>query len=375
MAVSYLGTYSPFEPLSEQAMLSLGSMEGLDYAPKKKSVWRANTPGYAMAAGIAAAAFGVHAVPALRPVSASIIAIVLAVLLRNLFTVPPNVLAGCKHVVRNVIPVAIVCAGAGISLTRVAGVGWRSLVITMVCMALALASAVLASRWLGLSRRTGILLGAGTAICGTSAIVAVAPLIEAEDEDVTLSVGTVSLLGLILMFALPLAGRLLGMGQDAFGVWAGTSIHAVPQVLAAGFTYGPEAGTLATLVKLARVTLLAPFMLLLTLVLRADRVSTQYARLIPPFVWGFLTLAVLNTLGLLPVLGFPSTGVLSSLSVRLGTWLVEAGNWLLTLAMAAIGLEVNLRLLVRVGGRALLAGFMAVVVLCLASLGLIRAIL
>jgi len=208
-----------------------------------------------------------------------------------------------------------------------------------------------------------------------SAIVAAAPLVDAEDEDITLSVGTVSLLGLILMFALPAIAALIGLDQRAFGIWAGSSIHAVPQVVAAGFTYGPEAGALATLVKLARVALLAPFLLCLTFLTRgAGTGNIPVFRLIPPFVWGFLALAVINTLGLMPALVVQPLGWDHTATVRLGPWLVEAGNWLLTLAMAAIGLEVNLRLLIRVGAKGLAAGVAAMIVLCAASLLLIRAL-
>jgi len=226
----------------------------------------------------------------------------------------------------------------------------------------------------GLLRKTSLLIGAGTAVCGTSAIVAAAPLIEADDEDVTLSVGTVNLLGLILMFALPVAGGLMGLDQTSFGVWAGTSIHAVPQVVAAGFTYGSEAGTLATLVKLARVTLLIPFLVILLMLSgKGERPHMSYSRLIPAFLWGFLILAALNTASLLPSLQFqPAAWVSPPAQLALGPSLVEAGNWLLTLAMAAIGLEVNLRLLVKVGIRALAAGTGAAVVLCAATWSMIR---
>ena len=103
------------------------------------------------------------------------------------------------------------------------------------------------------------------------------------------------------MFLLPAVGGLLHLRDDAFGVWAGTSIHAVPQVVAAGFAYSASAGALATLVKLVRVTLLAPFLFVLGYPVCAPQrlaVAIQYARLVPPFVYGFLALSLLNTLGL-----------------------------------------------------------------------------
>jgi len=377
------GTYSPFEPLTEEAMLSLGSMEGLLEVPAARKRRERLWPGYAAAAGIAAIAYGLHYLPVApfliqnkRPISASIIAIIVAVMIRNLLTVPAAALPGCKNVVRRMIPAAIVLTGAGLNLGQVAGVGWPALLITVAGMCIATVSALWLGRRMGLMRNTSLLIGTGTAVCGTSAIVAAAPLIEADEEDVTLSIGTVNFLGLILMFALPVAGGLLGLDQTAFGVWAGATIHAVPQVVAAGFTYGPEAGTLATLVKLARVTMLVPFLLLLLLMTGKRRSDIHAGRLIPTFLWGFLALAALNSIGLIPSLQFQQAlGMTQPAVVALGPWLVEAGNGLLTLAMAAIGLEVNLRLLVKVGSRALLAGSGAAVVLCGGAWLLIRVLL
>jgi uncharacterized integral membrane protein (TIGR00698 family) len=381
MSTLRAGTYSPFEPMTDDALLSLGSMEGLAELPSTRRKSERLWPGYAAAAGISLIAYAIHYLPffpflvgARRPISASIIAIVVAVLIRNLLTVPAAALPGCKSVIRKMIPAAIVLTGAGLNLTQVAGVGWKALLITVAGMGLATIAALALGSRFGLLRKTSLLIGAGTAVCGTSAIVAAAPLIEADDEDVTLSVGTVNLLGLILMFALPVAGGLLGLDQTRFGVWAGTSIHAVPQVVAAGFTYGSQAGTLATLVKLARVTLLVPFLLVLLMLSgKGRRTQLRYGRLIPAFLWGFLILAGLNTASLLPSLQFhPAAWLSPPASLALGPSLVELGNWLLTLAMAAIGLEVNLRLLMRVGTRALAAGAGAAIALCAATWAMIR---
>jgi uncharacterized integral membrane protein (TIGR00698 family) len=236
-------------------------------------------------------------------------------------------------------------------------------------MAVSMLASIWIGRALGVLHRTRMLIGAGTAICGTSAIVAVAPLIDAEDQDLMLSIGTVNILGLALMFLLPAAGGLLHLSNEAFGVWAGTTIHAVPQVVAAGFAYSASAGALATLVKLVRVTMLAPLLFLIGL-LQARRsgssVAIRYSRLVPPFVYGFLALALCNTLGLFPVLQF-----------RFGNWpladlLANLGEVLLAVSMAAMGLEVNIRFLAHTGGRAVLTGAAASLVLCVTSLLLIR---
>ena len=137
------------------------------------------------------------------PVSAAIIAIVAGVVVRNLLPLPAASIEGAKGLARRVIPITIVLTGAGLNLVRVASVGSRALAITVLCMTIAMAATVWLARWFRVLPRTGLLIGAGTAICGTSAIVAVAPLIEADDHDLMISIGTVNILGLVLMFALP----------------------------------------------------------------------------------------------------------------------------------------------------------------------------
>jgi uncharacterized integral membrane protein (TIGR00698 family) len=267
----------------------------------------------------------------------------------------------------------IVLTGATLSFANAKAVGLRAFLIIVGTMAASMASAWILGKMLGVWPRTSVLIGAGTAICGNSAIVAVAPLIDAEDRDVMLSMGAINVLGLVLMFVSPFLGGLIGMTDDGYGVWAGSTIHAVPQAVAAGFAFSAKAGGIATLVKLVRVALLAPLLLALALGYarsRKDRVTVHYARLVPPFLWGFFGLFLLNSLSLLPVLQFQS-----GYKVDLAQVLTETGNILLTLAMAAMGLEVNLRMFVKVGGTALIVGAGACAIACLVSWIMIRALL
>jgi uncharacterized integral membrane protein (TIGR00698 family) len=315
-----------------------------------------------------------------RPVSQAIIAILLGALARNLFRLPNVVLEGSKGIVRKVIPLTIVLTGFSLNLTSIEKVGVRALAIILAGICVATGSAYVFGRMLKLWTRTALLIGAGTAICGNSAIVAVAPLIEATDEDLLLSMSTINLLGLPLMFLFPLAGALLGLGDQAYGVWAGTSIHAVPQVVAAAFAFSPGAGSIGTLVKLVRVALLAPFTFVLAIAYARRKstsgVAIRYSRLVPPFFWGFIAAALMNTLGLIPALEFhPAWTAAQSFSISTASMLVEAGSFLLALAMAAMGLEVDIRFLARVGGRALLCGVLSCLALCISSLALIRLLL
>ncbi len=384
-----------FYGISPEAQQSLDSMEGVylhpvvEFKPALETPPEPNPwPGYLTAAAVAAASYAIHYLPVAPfrvvsgaagsgntvryPVSASILAILLGIALRNLFRLPNTILESAKGMPRRVIPPSIVLTGASLNLAAIATAGAPALVITMLGILVAFALSVWFGSLLKLWRKTAILIGAGTAICGTSAIVAVAPLIEAENQDIMLAIGTVNILGLLLMFAMPLAAGAMHLGNQAFGVWAGTSIHAVPQVVAAAFSYGNEAGSLATLVKLVRVAMLAPFIFVLGVWMargRDAKTRIRYSRLVPGFVWGFLVLAALNTFKLLPVLQFafgvyPSAGLITN-----------AGEILLAVSMAAMGLEVNIAQMAKVGGRALLAGSLSAIALCGVSLLLIRILL
>ena len=390
--------YGGIVTLSPEAALSLGSMEGVYDTPVRQApVIPGRWGGYLLAAAAAAAAYGLHYLPIApftldtasggtrHPIGAAIIAIILGVMIANLIKLPKPVVAGAKSIVRSVIPYAIVCVGAGLNLVAISQAGLSALSIMLGAVVFAYGAAYLIGRMLGLPHKTATLLGVGTGICGSSAIVAAAPLIDAEDEDMVLSIGAVNLLGLIMMLLLPAVAPLIGISAERFGVWCGATIHAVPQVLAAGdayYTGGADAAKSAewaTLIKLGRVALLAPLVFVLALVharKRAsvgsgDNVSVRYHQLVPWFIWGFIIMAALATKGWLPHLSFGEGGD----TIALADVIKFAGKVLLTFAMAAIGLGVNLRLMIGVGGRAVIAGALSSILLALAALGLVYALL
>jgi uncharacterized integral membrane protein (TIGR00698 family) len=358
---------------------------------KVKHAW----PGMLLAALVAAAAIGIHYLPfapflverpsgSARPISAAIIAILAGMLFRNFGPWTSAATAGCKTIIKKVIPIAIVLTGAKLNLIQLADVGAGALATIVICIGVAMLSAVYLGKLLGIGKRVALLIGVGTGICGNSAIVAVAPLIEADDEDLVLSIGTVNLFGLIAMLVLPAIGAMIDISDSAFGIWAGTSVHAVPQAVAAGYAFSFEAGTMATLAKLVRVALLAPLVCVLAIYYarrhssptdRSMPIVIHYARFVPWFVWGFAVMATLGTLGLIPTLMFSPADSVSGWGVPESVSLTTVSAWwgklLLIWAMAAIGLEVNVRMLGGVSGKAILCGLGASVVLGVASLLLV----
>lgn len=361
--------------LSPEAFASLDSMEGIELprprsiAPPRSGIW--SRLGLLAALSIAAAAWGVHLL--FPPVGAAILAIVLGGVIRNSLSLPQALIEDCKGLVKRVIPVTIVLTGASVNLSEVARVGAPSLAVILAAVACGCFVAVLAGRMITISRNAALLVGCGTAICGTSAIIASAPIIGADDDDLLLSVSTINILGLVVMFALPPLGAAIHLSQQSFGIWAGVTVHAVPQAITTGFAYSAQSGALATLTKLVRVTLLAPFLLILALTAsRNGRARMSWSTLLPRFIWGFLALAACNTLHLFPELSFHLPFGTGNWSGPMTTILSQLAEALLTLSMAAMGLEVNLRFLLRTGLAALGVGVAASVAQILVTFGLIR---
>jgi len=369
--------------LSQQAAQSFDSMEGLWEVPAPKKVLSRGEIGKAAALilGLVGLAYALHFMPAApfrliengvirRPVGVALLAIVLGVLVGNLVHLPAYLTSCCRKVVQFLIPFAIVCIGAGLDFRLIGQAGLQALGVTLAAMALGYGAAFGAGLLFGLPRRTAALLGVGTSICGSSAIVAAAPLLDADEDDLVVSVATVNLMGLAAMVCMPAVGALLDMTSRQFGTWCGATIHAVPQVVAAAdalATGGSNAVEWATMTKLTRVALLAPIMVMLAASKgRRDDIQGGQAgrragilRMIPWFVWGFLALALLRSVGALPSLVFEG----ASEGIKVAGLLRFVGKVLLVIALAAIGLTVNVRKLGAAGGKALLAGTVSTVIL------------
>jgi uncharacterized integral membrane protein (TIGR00698 family) len=320
-----------------------------------------------------------------HPIEGVMLAIILGMALSNAWAVPKPFQTGIKFSVKKLLPLGIILLGARLDLKDLLKVGLEGLVLSIFETGIALLLLALLTRALKLPGKLGTLLGVGTAICGGTAIVATAPVIEAEEKDVVFSVATVTLLGLIGMFTLPLIGHFMGLSSKAFGVWAGLAIHQTPQVIAAGFAYSPEAGQTATIVKLARVCLLAPVVFLIGVFYARKRLKEtgsdekkriNYFHLFPMFVLGFLAMALLKTLGLLPDLTvhlaqnpFFNPG---AHTVNVGWAAEQISKICITISMAGVGLETKFASMRQTGLKPFAASLIAVLVLAALLLFLIR---
>lgn len=373
--------FSGLQILDDAAFSSLGSMEAIDWDAFEQKKTSALWPGLALAGIFALTAICLHRFvlkPAAIPLGASVLAMLFGLVFRQFFQKTLTFMNGCRWIVSKLIPIAVIALGAGLSLKALAAGSVLWLLMAVMVVAISFGAAILLGRLLGVKRSTAILIGAGTGICGSSAILAVAPLIKSKDADIVISVTVINLIGLLAMaFCIASAG-LTPIAAETFGVWTGATIHAIPTVAAAAFDHSDEAGQTATLVKLMRVAMLAPLIFGLALVhCRKEKKegNLKTFRLIPYFVWGFVGLALLNTFGLLPVLQFSGENgnlFAQDYSVGLSGILTQMGKWILTLAMAAIGIQVAFRPLFRAGGKSILLAVLTWLVVVAFVLGFLK---
>ncbi len=285
----------------------------------------------------------------------------LGVVVANTFGSPPAAAPGVRFAVQRVLRLGIILLGARLSLAAIIAIGLDALGLVIACMTLALAVALLAGRLFGLPPRLALLIGVGTAVCGNTAIVATAPVIKAEDREVSYAVATITLFGTLAVFASPLIGRALGLSDVDFGTWAGVAVNDTSQVVAASSAYSPQARDVATVVKLIRNALMAPLIVLIAWwwQRRAETgdVSGGIRKAVPLFVLGFIALALLRTVGII--------------DSGLAALLDELARACILVALAGVGLSTRLREMRAIGPAPLYAGFGTSVLLAAVSLAAI----
>jgi uncharacterized integral membrane protein (TIGR00698 family) len=314
------------------------------------------------------------------PLSPIMLAILLGLIIRNTIGVPTAYEQGLRLCLRTVLRVGIVLLGLKLSLAALGQISLLAVPIVIVCIASALATVMLVGRALGLSRRLGMLIAVGTSVCGVSAIVATAPVIDAEEDETSYAVGCITLFGLLALFVYPmLAHSLFEAGDRASGIFLGTAIHDTAQVAGAGLMYKQQydsEGVLKTAmaVKLIRNLSMALLIPLIAMIYHRGASSSRVARpqwsqMVPLFVLGFAAMAMVRTIG---DMGQRSFGVLDHETWQ--QWLATADTaavWCLTTAMAAVGLGTGLARLRGLGWRPLCAGLAAALAVGAVSAALI----
>ena len=339
-------------------------------------------PGLALCLGVTLTAYAVEAGEQRllgRPwLEALVLAILIGTAVRSLWTPGPRCRCGIDFSAKVLLEVAVMLLGAAISFRTLAAVGPGLLFGIAGVVALVIPTSFLICRALGLPRRMAILVACGNSICGNSAIAAVAPVIGADGDDVAASIAFTAVLGVLVVLGLPLLVPILSLSQAQFGVLAGLTVYAVPQVIAAAAPIGLAAVQIGTLVKLVRVLMLGPVVLVLSVlasrlgeeadeaapaVTAGDRTKAgrlALHRVVPWFILAFLALATLHTLDLIPVAALPPAAGFA--------------NLLTILSMAALGLGVDVKVVARAGLRVTGAVTASLLALGGVSLALIHAL-
>lgn len=252
---------------------------------------------------------------------------------------------GIEFSARSVLRFGIALLGARISVEMIIGLGPKMVVLVVAGVILTLLSGLIGARLLKRGWRFGLLTGGSVAICGASAamaISAVLPKNEHSERNLIFTVLSVTVLSTLAMIVYPMLTTVFGFSDFTSGVFLGGTIHDVAQVVGAGFSVSDQTGEVATLVKLIRVSMLAPVVLIISLSVRRFSTGSDPVASTPPllpfFVVGFLTFATLNSLGLIPK---AATDYIAGIS-----------RWALLISIAAVGMKTSLKRILDVGGQA-----------------------
>ncbi len=253
--------------------------------------------------------------------------------------------------------IAVVMLGAAVSARTVAALGPALIAGIVLTVLIAIAVSYGISRLCGLHSKMSMLVACGNSICGNSAIAAVAPVIGAQADDIAASIAFTAVLGVITVLLLPLLVPLLKLSLTQYGVLAGLTVYAVPQVLAATLPIGALSNQVGTVVKLVRVLMLGPVVLVLSLLFRHAGPKLQISQLVPWFIAGFLVVLGLRSAGLIPAAALvPIKTTAAALT---------------TISMAGLGLGVDVRVVAKAGLRVTGAVTVSLIILVVISYGLI----
>jgi uncharacterized integral membrane protein (TIGR00698 family) len=337
-------------------------------------------PGLGLCGAIAAAAYLLQQVELSAFGRAWIEALVLAILVgavvRTAWMPGERWRSGIEFSAKLLLEIAVVLLGASVSAATILTAGWPLLVSILGIVAGAILLSFGIGRLLGLSKRLAVLVACGNSICGNSAIAAVAPVIGADGDEVAASIAFTAVLGVVVVLVLPVIGAMLGMTPVAYGALAGLTVYAVPQVVAATAPVGAGAVQIGTLVKLIRVLMLGPVCLALSLVSarlreqadepaphvtagdRPARGRPPLHQLVPWFIVGFVGMALLRSLNLIPAPALPLIGT--------------AVTVFMVISMAALGLGVDIRTVSRSGRAVTLTVILSLLALGMTSFFLVR---
>lgn len=304
-------------------------------------------------------------------VGGPVFALLIGILLNLFIGSNSRLEAGFNFTSKRLLKLAIVLLGFGLSIGQILEVGKISLVVMIFTLAAAFGFGHLFGRLFKMNWKLSSLISAGTGICGGSAIAALAPVMEADDSDVTYAISATFIFDVMMIILFPIMGRALGLTDLAYGLWTGTAVNDTSSVVAAGYAYSNAAGEFATIVKLTRTLSIIPTVLVFSYLTqkikqrelvnnsRMNQVTPKekisFKAILPYFIIFFILAAIVNSLGLIPA--------------NIGVMLKSTSKFLMIMALGAIGLKTNLRDVKKAGIAPMFHGFIISAIVVIVSLG------
>lgn len=315
------------------------------------NVWKI-APGLLLSMLIAVAARFIENLLPIHIIGASVIALLIGMLI-NSFWKPVYLAPGIKFTSKKVLKLAIILLGASLSINVILSVGKLSLVVMFFTLLTCFGGGYFVGKALKLDWKISNLISAGTGICGGSAIAAIAPVIDAEDTDIAYAMSATFIFDMAMIVLFPIMGRMLGLTDMAYGLWAGTAVNDTSSVVAAGYAYSEAAGDFATMVKLTRTLSIIPTVLVFAFVnlriKRKQNAKTEEKKkinilgLFPWFIAWFVALAIINSFGLIPI--------------EVSSAAKNTSKFLMVSALAAIGLNTSFKDVKKAGINPMIHGF------------------
>ena len=274
-----------------------------------------------------------------------VVGILIGIIVTNTWKEQKNFTKGIKATAKRVLQMAIVLFGFQMNFKNVIAMGSKAILLIFCVVATSFTVAFLVGKLLKMPTNEKTLIGVGTAICGGSAIAAVSPILEAEDKEVVRAISTIFLFNIIAAFLFPAIGRMTGMSDTLFGMWAGSAINDTSSVVAAGYAFSDGAGDIATIVKLTRTIMIIPVSLIIAFMKSGkdgDKSQTSVMKSFPWFILVFLLASVVNTTGIIPA--------------AMTSYWSKMGKFLIIVAMVAIGFGCDVGQLIKGGKKSILLG-------------------
>lgn len=280
----------------------------------------------------------------------SLIALVLGMLLNPLLNRKKDLNSGVDFTSSIILKVGIILAGISLSFTQVVQAGKYALILLVFTFATAFGVAYIVRRIFNIDWKLASLLSVSTAICGGTAVATVGPTIKAKDKDIAYAISATFLFDMITVLLFPLIGQLLGMTDQGYGLWIGTSVNDTSSVVAAGYAFSDSAGALATIVKLTRTLFIVPITLVFAYIyakkeakrISSDKTKVNLVKIFPWFILGFLAMVALRTTGILP------ENIVKTLSF--------ISKFLMAMALAGVGAKTSLAEIKDIGPIPMIAG-------------------